>query len=588
MVNEEINKNSLESTTKNLRQPIVTVCGHVDHGKTSILDRLRGTSLQEREAGGITQKISFSLIPKEKILERCKELLSQFNIPLEIPGILFIDTPGHAAFTNLRKRGGSLADIAVLVIDINEGIKPQTLEVLSILKSNKTPFVIALNKIDNISGWKTSETKRVIDSIKNQAINVRRDFEEKLLTLIGSLQSHKIDSELYFKITDFTKKVAIVPCSARREEGIEELLCVLCALTQKFLKKRLEQKEVGKGVILEVKKDSTSNYLEIILSDGELKEGDEIAIASFDNPIRTRVRSIQIALPLNKGFSFSEKITAAAGARIQITSEEKIYSGMPFMVINNNFDEIKKEFFKEISNAIKLDEKGIFVKADSLGSLEALINLLHENNIKIRKAGIGPITKKDLSFASTLDEGERIILGFNVGLEESLSSSQKIKIILGEVVYKIIEDLQKYLEEYRIQKEREKLESLPSLCKIRVLNFVFRNSNPAIFGVRVEEGVLKKEEELINSKGEKIGRVKTIQKEKNNLDKALKGEEVAICVPGLNFERQLNFEEFLYSNLTEHEFREFKKNKELLSSEEKQILQEIASIKRKTNINWGL
>ncbi|HDL02269.1 MAG TPA: GTP-binding protein, partial [Candidatus Pacearchaeota archaeon] len=126
----------------NIRQPIVTVAGHVDHGKTSILDKIRGTKIQEAEAGGITQKISFTTLPKENIQQQAMTTLDKFKIPLEIPGLLFIDTPGHAAFTNMRKHGGSLADIAILVIDINDGIKPQTAEVLQILKANKTPFII--------------------------------------------------------------------------------------------------------------------------------------------------------------------------------------------------------------------------------------------------------------------------------------------------------------------------------------------------------------------------------------------------------------------------------------------------------------
>ena len=221
-------------TNYRIRQPIVTVAGHVDHGKTSILDKIRGTSIQEKEAGGITQKISFTTLPRDEIEKKAGKILEKFKIPLEIPGILFIDTPGHAAFTNLRKRGGSLADIAILVIDINEGIRPQTAEVLQVLKANKTPFIIALNKLDNISGWKTSESKLFIDSIEHQAINVKQNYEEKFYTLIGALNSFGINAEIYSKISDFTKNVAIVPCSARSGEGISEILAMITALSQRF------------------------------------------------------------------------------------------------------------------------------------------------------------------------------------------------------------------------------------------------------------------------------------------------------------------------------------------------------------------
>jgi len=577
-----------DDNPKQIRAPLVTVCGHVDHGKTSILDILRGTSIQEKEAGGITQKISFTKLPKERILERAESLLTKFKIPLEIPGFLFIDTPGHAAFTNLRKRGGSLADLAVLVIDINEGIKPQTAEVLSILRMNKTPFVIALNKIDNVSGWKTSESKLILDSINKQGLNVKQDFDEKLFTIIGALQNHKIDPELYMNISDFTKNIAIVPCSAKTGEGIEELITVLCALSQKFLKERLEIGEVGKGIVLELKKDKAMNHLEAILYDGEIKVGDEIAIASLGEMQIGKIRGLEEALPLNKGFETRENSLAASGVKLQINIKENISAGMPFSVIKNNIDELKEEFEKEISEEIRVDPSGIVAKADSLGSLEALMILLRQSHINVSRAEIGPITKTDLVFASSLPEEERIIVGFNISDSDiSLEEKSGIKIICEEVVYKLIEEVEKYRMEKRTEIERKKLESLPSLVKINILDFVFRNSNPAIFGVKIEGGILKREIELINSLDKKIGRVKAIQHDKNSVEKAEKGKEVAISIPGVNFERELQIEENLFSNISEFQFRQFKENKDLLTSEEKSVLQEIASIKRKINVTWG-
>jgi translation initiation factor 5B len=574
----------------NLRQPIVTVAGHVDHGKTSILDKLRGTSVQSGEAGGITQKISFTTLPRENVLERAGTILEKFKIPLEIPGFLFIDTPGHAAFTNLRKRGGSLADIAILVIDVNEGLKPQTQEVLKILKANKTPFIIALNKIDNISGWKKAESGFVLDSVERQAINVSQNFEEKYYTIIGALNSYGIDAELYFKISDFTKKVAIVPCSARTGEGISEILAMLSALSQRFLKERLKTKESGKGVVLEVKKEKSNTFLECILYDGELNEDDEIAIASFGEPLITRVRSIQETLPLNRGFKAEKTVKAATGLRLQLTAKEDILPGMPFIVLKDNLESIKEEFSKEISEDIQTDKSGIFIKAESLGSLEALLFLLKQKQIRVIKADIGPITKRDISFANSLPETDKIILAFNVGLTEEAKAEdlKKIKIISNEVVYKIIEDLEEWQQNKQKEIERQKLNELPNICKIKILDFVFRNTNPAIFGIVVEGGVLTQELEMINSLDKKIGRIKTIQENKDTMKQAEKGKEVAISIPGVNFERELKVGESLFSNLSEFQFRKFKEYKDLLTSEEKAILQEIAKVKRRENMTWGL
>lgn len=577
-----------------IRQPIVTVAGHVDHGKTSILDKIRGTSIQTGEAGGITQKISFTTLPKENIEQRASVTLEKFKIPLEIPGLLFIDTPGHAAFTNMRKHGGSLADIAILVIDINGGIKPQTAEVLQILKAAKTPFIIALNKIDNISGWRTSESLLSLESIENQAINVKTNFDEKFYTIIGALHSHGIQAEMYSKIDDFTKSVAIIPCSAHTGEGINEILAMITALSQKFLGEKIQTKELGKGIVLEVKKDKMGNFIECILYDGKLKNTDEIAIASFDEPVKTRIRTMQEALPLNKGYTTTEEVKAATGIKLQIISKEEILPGMPFQVItaSNTFEKITEEFSEQISEEIETQGFGIIAKADSLGSLQALLTLLKQAGIPVLKAGIGPISKKDVYSANAIQEDEdKIIVGFNVNLleeVEDLDELKKVKVITNEIVYKLIEDLEEYKKEKVAEIERKKLEELPTICKLKVLDFCFRNSSPAVFGVEVIAGKLKSRERFINKDDKKIGEIKEIQHERKSVNEVEAGAEVAISMPGVNFERQIVVGEFLYTNLAESQFRKFKEHKNLLSSEEKAILQEIAQIKRRENVTWGI
>jgi translation initiation factor 5B len=573
-----------------IRQPIVTVCGHVDHGKTSILDRIRGSSVAAAEAGGITQKISFTLFPAENIKEGCA-LLDKYNYALEIPGFLFIDTPGHAAFTNLRKRGGSLADLAILVIDINEGIKPQTAEVLQILKANKTPFVIALNKIDNISGWRKQDDLKA--SIESQAVHAKQNFEEKFYTFQAALNSYGFNSDLFFNVTDFTKKICLVPCSARTGEGISELLLMLCGLSQRFLTKQLSLGEKAKGVVLEVKKEKTIEYLECILYDGKLKIGDEIAIASFKEPIKAKIRSLEEIQPVSFSFKPAKEATAATGLRIQLSEKPEILPGMPFQIFKDNMQEIEKEFKKELSRSLKTDSEGIVVQAESLGSLEALLTLLKQENISVIRAGIGNITKQDISTARANAEMnilDSVVLGFNVKIdEEAIEMKNDVKILLNDVIYKLIEDLKKWQEEKRNEIEKEKLMSLASVCKIEILhNFVFHNSHPAIFGVRVLGGKLKPDLELIDENGEKISRVKNMQHEKTSLKEASKGMEVAIALPGITFDRQLKNTEFLYSNISETQFHKLKENKELLSQDELKVLQEIAQIKRKEKVTWGV
>lgn len=573
-----------------MRQPIVTVAGHVDHGKTSILDCFRGSCVQEGEAGGITQKISFTKYPLTQVKAACP-LIDKHGIQLEIPGFLFIDTPGHAAFTNLRKRGGSLADLAILVVNIKEGIKPQTAEVLQILRANRTPFLIALNKIDTISGWRKNLDLPIRESIENQPLNVAQEFQEALLTFQASLSEHGFNSELYYDVSDFTKTIALVPCSARTKEGIPELLLTLCGLSQKYLRERLKLSNEAKGVILEIKKEKTIDAIESILYDGELSEGDEIAIASLNEPVVTKVRALEEIRPLSFKYESVKKATAATGVRIHLTNKEGVLPGMPFQKIDRNLASIKEAFKKEMSQALKTDSKGIIIKADSLGSLEALITLLKEHNITIVKAGIGNIGKTDLISAKAnleIEPLDAVILGFNVDIDPDLQPGN-IKIFTNEVIYKLIEDLTEWRKRKHAEIEKERLMSLARVCKLEILHqYVFRNSNPAVFGVRVVAGRVVSNMPLIDDTGESVARIKGIQADKASVQEASEGQEVAISLPGIAFDRKLKDTRFLYGDLGSSQFKKFKDNKDLLSSAELKVLQEIADIKRRKDENWGL
>ncbi|PIN89768.1 translation initiation factor IF-2 [Candidatus Pacearchaeota archaeon CG10_big_fil_rev_8_21_14_0_10_32_14] len=585
------------SSEQKIRQPIVTVVGHVDHGKTSLLDSLRKTCVTDEEAGGITQKISFTLYPAEQVKQACP-LIEKSGIKLNIPGFLLIDTPGHAAFTNLRKRGGSLADLAVLVIDINEGIKPQTAEVIQILKHNKTPFLIALNKIDRINGWR-KQSEELMKNIESQSLNARQDFDEKLFTLQGALHSHGFETDLYYNITDFTKKVALVPCSAKTLEGIQELIMMLCGMSQKYLADKLKLNEDPKGIILEVKKDKSQSYAESILYDGELSKSDEIAISNLDGEIIiTKIRVLEEIQPLCAKFSPTDKVTASTGLRIQFIDKSEILPGMPFMIYKNNKKEIEQIFKKELSENISsfLSKQGVIAKADSLGSLEALLVLLKQSNIQVVKAKIGNINKTDIISAKAnleLSEIDSVVVGFNVSIDddaqELLKSEKKIKVMTDDVIYKLIENLEKWRGEKNADIERKRLMELSTICKVSILHkYVFRNSNPAIFGVRVEAGKLKSGTQLIDKTDDKVARIKHIEEDKKSFEEVGEGKEVAISLPGINFDRRLAEVDVLYSDISSSQFKKFKQNKDLLTQNEIKTLQEIAEIKRKANVNWGM
>jgi len=577
----------------NIRQPIVTVAGHVDHGKTTILDSIRKTNVYDTEAGGITQKISFTKVSIEHIKQQCP-LIEKQGIKLDIPGFLFIDTPGHAAFSHLRKRGGALADIAILLIDINDGIKPQTQEVIDILKLNKIPFIVALNKIDNISGWRKL-SNNLKENLDKQSTITKNSFQEKLLMLEGSLHHHGFNAKPYYEVTDFTKELALVPCSAKSGEGIQELILMLAGISEKFLKENLVLGEEPKGVILEIKKEKDMQYAESILYDGTLKTKDEIAIASFGDPIISKIRVLEEIQPISNKFKPSNSVTASTGVRMQLIHAEGILPGMPFKIFKDNLEEIKEEFQQDIGDKLTTNERGIIIKADSLGSLEALMTLLKQERIDVIKADIGQINKKDLISAETNlreDPTNSVIVGFNVEEDEEVKEMLRdsdVEIIKNEVIYKIIEELVKFKENKENEIRRGKLISLATICKLKILHqYVFRNSNPAVFGASVEGGKAKGGTPLMDEEGNKIAKIRDVQENNKKVAEAEKGKEIAMSLPGIMFDRVLAEKEYLYSDLTENQFKKFKDNKDLLRQDEIQTLQKIAEIKRKVKVTWGV
>ena len=569
-----------------IRQPIVVLVGHVDHGKSSILEKLKDISILKYEPGAITQKISSVNIPFEDIRRISGSLLDQLKIKLTIPGLLLIDTPGHASFTNLRKRGGSIADIAILVVDINELIKPQTEEAIEILKTYKTPFIVALNKIDSIYGWKTTKDQ-LIKSISMQSDNVRKKLDDQLYTLVGKLHGFNISSERFDKIDNFTKQVAIVPCSAKTGQGIPEIVMVIAGLAQRYLEDKLKihEKEETKGTILEVREEKGLGIIiEVIIYSGSLKVNDQLVIGNIDKPIITRVRSLFVKD--QKSLKNSNQVNAASSVIIFAPDIKEAIAGMPLIVANKNTEEAEKKVQKEVHEiVIERDQEGIIIKADSLGSLEALISLLKEKNIQIKRATIGNITKKDITEAlASKDPLNKVILAFNVTSEDS-----SVKIISSDIIYKIIEDFEKWREDASKNIVKSELGELTPLCKIELMEgYVFRQSNPAVIGVDIISGRLKTNITLLNLEGKEITRVKSIQHEKKNINEITSGNQVALALSGVTIGRQIKEKDILYSDLTEAEFKKYKKLKRFLNPSEIKILKEIAEIKRKENPSWGM
>ena len=589
-----------------IRSLICSVLGHVDHGKSSLLDNIRSSNIVKGEAGGITQAIGASIIPLEIIKQRCGKLLAALKTEITVPGLLFVDTPGHAAFTNLRKRGGSLADIAILVVDINEGIMPQTEESIDILRSHKTPFIIAANKIDRIHGWQSNPKISIMTNIAQQPENIRGMLDTKIYNLVGTLYEKGFQAERFDRVQNLTKEIMIIPVSATTGEGIPELLMTLIGLAQKYMTESLQCTIDGpaKGTILEVKEsEGLGKTIDVILFDGTLKKGDTIVIGGFTEPIVTTVKSLLEPKPLQEmrdtktKYVQLQKVTAATGVKISAHDSDNVVAGMPLQSCTpKTLEQTKKDIQDMVEEVlVTTDDTGVILKADTLGSLEALITLMREKGITIRKASLGDIGKHDIIEAASnksVDPAFVAVLGFNVlALKdvEQYAQENEVKIILSPVIYQLLETYQKWTETKKKELEAKELETITKPCKIQILaGYIFRQNNPAVCGITVLEGELRTGITLMKKDGSKVDIVKSLQKEKETVSQATRGESLAISLPNITMGRQLQENDVLYSMIAEEEFKKLKDHKKYLSKEQKELLKEIAEIERTKNPMWGI
>jgi translation initiation factor 5B len=567
------------------REPIIGVLGHVDHGKTTLLDYIRESVVASREAGGITQHIGATDIPFEVIEELCAGILDRDRITIPIRGLLFIDTPGHEAFTNLRKRGGNVADLAILIVDVNEGIKPQTLESIGILKQYKTPFVVAANKVDLISGWQPGVKP------DEQLPHVKQEYEKKVYKLIGDLSMEGFDCDLYSNIGDFSKSVAVIPVSAKTGDGVRELLMMLIGLAQTYLGRELEVglDSPGRGTILEVKETrGLGTTVDAIIYDGTIRVNDQIVVAARE-PIVTKVKALLRPRALDemrdprKQFKQVRSVWAASGVKIVAPNLETAMPGGPVYVGGPELVEKVRQEIGEVE--FESDDFGVIVKADTLGSLEAMVNILGGEGIKIRKGSIGKVSKQDVIEASAVANEERFlgaVLSFNAPVlpdARTLAQDSNIPIIESSVIYKIVEDYSEWVAAKRERERRDLAKTVTSPAKFRLLpDHTFRASKPAIVGVEVLAGTLRPGCMLMRADGKVNGRVRGIQDEGENIEEARAGQQVAVSIDGVAVGRHISEGDTLYTFLTAEEVRKLVIDE--LSDEEKQVLRELRQIKR--------
>jgi translation initiation factor 5B len=589
------------------RQPIVCVLGHVDTGKTLLLDRIRKTSVQAREAGGMTQHIGASFFPVETIKQLVGPLLSTMKGAIDIPGLLIVDTPGHEAFTNLRRRGGSVADIAILVIDVLHGFEAQTHECIEILKARKTPFIVAVNKVDRVPGWKSQAATSFLKSYAVQDAYVKENVDNKLYEIMGTFSRLGFRTDRFDHIKDFTSTIALVPTSAKTGEGITELLMVLVGLAQQYLRKRLQTTEgAAKGSVLEVKEEAGLGLtLNTIIYDGTLQKDDVIVVGGKERPIVTRIRAILVPKPLDEirdprdKFASVESVFAAAGVKIVASGLEGALAGAPLYAVPSG--EASEKYAALVTEEIKririaTEGEGIVLKTDTLGSLEAIAEILKQNNVQIRIADVGDVSKRDVIEASVVKARaplSGVILAFGVKIlpdAEEEAATREIQIFKEPIIYNLIDKYLEWLRSKREAKIEQEFEKLVKPGKIRVMEgYVFRRAKPAIFGVEVLAGQLEPKRNLVRAEdGEDVGEVQQIQDRGKAVSEAKQDMQVAVSMDKPIVGRHIFEKDVLYVKVPEPDAKALLTTYlDKLPSEEQEVLNEYVKMMQKKTPFWA-
>ncbi|XP_061389191.1 eukaryotic translation initiation factor 5B isoform X1 [Musca vetustissima] len=563
-------------TVDNLRAAVVCVLGHVDTGKTKILDKLRRTNVQDAEAGGITQQIGATNVPIDAIKEQSKVVRNSSDFDFKLPGLLIIDTPGHESFSNLRNRGSSLCDIAILVVDIMHGLEPQTIESINLLKKKKCPFIVALNKIDRLYDWKLMARRDIRDVLKEQEANTQVEFQQRTKEVILQFAEQGLNAALFYENPDPKTYISLVPTSAITGEGMGNLLFLIVEFCQKMLAKRLMYSDELQATVLEVKAiPGLGTTIDAILINGKLREGQTMILAGTDGPIVTQIRSLLMPQPMKElrvknAYVEHKEVVAAQGVKIAAKDLEKAIAGINLLIAHKP-DEVeicKEEVARELKSAlshIKLAATGVYVQASTLGSLEALLEFLRTSKIPYSAIRIGPVVKRDVMKASTMLEHEpqyATILAFDVKVEkeaQEMADTLGVKIFQADIIYHLFDKFMAYRDELK-QKKREEFKSIAVFpCKLKILpQFIFNSRDPIVMGVMVENGIVKVGTPICVPSKEfvDIGIVTSIESNHKQLETARKGQEICIKIepiPGESpkmFGRHFDADDMLVSKIS--------------------------------------
>jgi translation initiation factor 5B len=592
------------SDAESLRTPIVAVLGHVDHGKTSLLDKIRGSAVSEGEAGAITQHIGATAVPLSTVSEMAGDLVDPDDF--DLPGLLFIDTPGHHSFSTLRSRGGALADIAIVVVDVNDGFQPQTEEALDILERTGTPFVVAANKVDTTPGWNPQEGSPIKPSYDAQSDRARSMLDENLYELIGDLSDRGFSADFYWRVQNFQNNIGVVPVSALTGEGVPDLLTVLMGLSQRYMKAEMavDVTGPGAGTVLEVKDErGFGTTIDVVLYDGSVREGDEIVVGGTNGPIVTEVRALlqppELAeIRTEKRFERVEEVEAASGIKIAAPDLDDALAGAPVRVVRDRDREaVIEEVTRELAEIqVETVEEGVVVKADTLGSLEAISSTLKEEKIPIMRAEVGAVAPRDVAVASTAGEDEhKAILAFNVEVLDNAAAeldTSDVRLFADDVIYQLVEGYDEFVEQRKRAQQENVLDKIVRPGRFRILpDHTFRQNDPAVVGVEVLAGTVQNNRNVVKWEGnepERVGQLSGIQEQGDDVEEATMGSRVSLAIDGPTVGRGIEEGDELWIELPEKHAKILEQElKDEIRGDEREVLNAYLDKHRKRDPFWG-
>ena len=560
-----------------LKAPICCIVGHVDAGKTSLLDRLRNTNIQEKEVGGITQHIGSTFFPIDTIKSSCSSIKGKFEVICNIPGILMIDTPGHSEFQSLRDVGTSICDLGILIIDIEESIQEQTKEAIKLLKEKKIPFVVAVTKLDKINGWKTTTSPNLREALKEQSKDMSMMLMAKLEDIKYDLSKEDINAEFYFKNSNPKQIYSIVPVSSKTGEGIADLLSLLVYTAQNWMLKKIIYQDTVSCTIMESKYDKHNGYtIDVILNNGTINVGDKFVVSTITGPNICTVRNLLIPsaftqLGKKTNWDYKDSVRASIGCKIIGSNLDGAYPGTHLFSIKTSDASTETDAINNANQEINAVWKsydfispGVFIGTQTFGELDAGYSIFQKAGISVAGAYIGEPSNKFIDLilmkteTDTLPEN-RIYLYFGAFNNTDVfeyAKKNNITLLSSEVIYKLVE-LYKIEKEKMIKARQNTNNNAIFPVEMVILKqylFMKGGSDHLMFGVKIKKGTLYKNTPIcVPEKNVHLGKVLNIQFEHKEKEKGEEGQEICIRLDNPNqliINRQFDVSDKLIARLS--------------------------------------